>query len=228
MRISLSSPNVVRNRRPEWLAPFNFFFLPLLSDLDGYPAGCNRSNSRFIAPFSSNRAQWKNLECVNPLDGRHYRMATLPNGRQDKVVPETFRTVLRQYLRRPEAKSLAPDGGPCTAITHALLQRGSVVASRLRYVGKEADRRWEQGEDPSLLSFTPMEYRGSGVVIADRALEDEIAKRGVRELMRAAGLSQKALYAIIRGKRVRRATLQRARAALAHLPRRTSGDRKGM
>ncbi len=28
MRMALTSPNVMREQRPEWLSPFNFFFLP--------------------------------------------------------------------------------------------------------------------------------------------------------------------------------------------------------
>jgi hypothetical protein len=215
MRISLSSPNVVRNRRPEWLAPFNFFFLPLLSDLDGYPAGCNRSNSRFIAPFSSNRAQWKNLECANLSDGRHYRMATLPNGRQDKVVPETFRTVLRQYLRRPEAKSLAPDGTPCVADTRGLLQRASIMAGEIIPFGKETDRRWEQGENMSMVDFKVLEYRPSGnMVVPDPTLRDEITRQGVRKLMRTTGLSQHTIGGIRRGQAVRLRTLAILKQAL--------------
>jgi len=39
MRMAVTSPNVMRYHRPEWLAPFNFFFYPLLSELGGYPAG---------------------------------------------------------------------------------------------------------------------------------------------------------------------------------------------
>ncbi|HXY50182.1 MAG TPA: hypothetical protein VEI01_12080 [Terriglobales bacterium] len=209
MRISLSSPNIVRNHRPRWLAPFNFFFLPLLSDLDGYPAGCNRSNSRFIAPFSSNRSEWKNLKCINLLDGRHYRMATLPNDRQDRVVPETFRTILRQYLRRSEAKSLAPDGTPCVADTRGLLQRVSIVAGEIIPVGKETDRRWEQGEDMSMVDFKVLEYRAANnMVVADPTLRDEITTQGVRKLMRTTGLSQHTIEAIRAAKPVRRATLK--------------------
>ncbi len=87
MRITLTSPNVMRGSRPEWLSPFKFFFLPLLSDLDGYPAGCNRSNFKFITPFESNREKWAELEGVNIVgDGQHYRIAMLPNGKQNKVV----------------------------------------------------------------------------------------------------------------------------------------------
>ena len=111
MRMTLTSPNVMRKHRPEWLSPFNFFFLPLLSDLGGYPAGCNRSNFKFITQFSSNRRTWKKLTGVNICDGRNYRMEMFPNSKQDKVVPESFRIILRLYLRHPESKSLAP--APC-------------------------------------------------------------------------------------------------------------------
>lgn len=40
--------NVMQTSRPDWLAPFNFFLFPLLSDLGGYPAGFDRSNFNFI------------------------------------------------------------------------------------------------------------------------------------------------------------------------------------
>jgi hypothetical protein len=32
MRMVVTTPNVLKDRRPEWLGPFNFFF-PLLSEL---------------------------------------------------------------------------------------------------------------------------------------------------------------------------------------------------
>ena len=79
--MTLTSPNVMRGQRPEWLSPFNFFFLPLLSDFDGYPAGCNRSNFKFITPFESNGEKWAELEGVNIVgDGQHYQIEMTPNG----------------------------------------------------------------------------------------------------------------------------------------------------
>ncbi len=33
----------------------------------------------------------------------------------DRVIPQTFGSVLRQYPRHAESKSLAPDGTPCAA-----------------------------------------------------------------------------------------------------------------
>ena len=210
MRMALTSPNVMREQRPEWLSPFNFFFLPLLSDLGGYPAGCDRSNFKFITPFSSNRQEWKRLTGINVCDGRIYRMEMTPNGKQDKVVPESLRIILRLYLRRPESKSLAPDETACTADTKGLLKRASIVAGDTIPVGKETDRRWEQGEDMSMLDFRVLEYRPFGnVAIADPTLINEITKLGVRGSIRKTGLSQHTLEAIREGRAVRRSTLQR-------------------
>ena len=117
--------------------------------------------------------------------------------------------LLRLYLCHPEAKSLAPDGTPCVADTRGLLKRASIVAGELRYVGKETDRRWTEGEDLSLLTFTGVEYLPSGNVVADSTLRDEIKSSGLRELMRTTGLSQHTIEAIREGKPVRRKTLQR-------------------
>jgi hypothetical protein len=210
MRMTLTSPNIMRERRPEWLSPFNFFLLPLLSDLGGYPAGCDRSNFKFIVPFSSNRRKWKTLMGINLCDGRNYAMEMTPSGKQNKVVPESFRIILRLYLRRPESKSLAPDETVCTAETKGLLKRASVVAGQIIPVGKETDRRWEQGEDMSLLDFRVLEYRPSGdLVVADPTLDNKIANLGMRKLMRETGLSQHTIEAIRSGRAVRRATLHR-------------------
>ena len=215
MRMTLTSPNVMRTHRPEWLFPFNFFFFPLVSDLGGYPAGCDRSNFRFITPFESAREKWKQLEGINLCDEQPYAMAMFPNGKQNKVIPESFRIVLRLYLGRSESKSLASDGTPCVSDTQGLLKRASVVAGEIVPVGKETDRHWEQGEDMSLLDFQVLEYRPSGkLVIADASLREEMEEQSLRKLMRRSGLSQKALYAILRGQPVRQRTLATLRRTL--------------
>jgi hypothetical protein len=50
-------------------------------------------------------------------------------------------------------KSLALDGSPCDADTVGLLRRALIVAGNVIPVGKETDRHWEQGEDPSMMDF---------------------------------------------------------------------------
>ena len=67
----------------------------------------------------------------------------------------------------------------------------------------------------SMLDFKVLEYRPSGkMVVADPTLRNEIAKQGVRELMRKTGLSQHTIEAIRAGQPVRRETLQRMQAAV--------------
>jgi hypothetical protein len=90
-----------------------------------------------------------------------------------------------------------------------LLRRTPATADGFRYIGKETDRHWEQGEDMSLLDFQVLQYRPSGkAVTADPAIREGMAQFSLRELMRKTGLSQKALYAIRRGRPVRQRTLR--------------------
>jgi hypothetical protein len=218
MRMAMTSPNVMRASRPEWLAPFNFFFFPLLSDLGGYPAGFDRSNFKFITPPESNRKKWETLEGVNLLEvlgGRTYRISMVPDTKQRNVVPESMRIILKQYLRHPEAKSLAPDGTACIGSTQGLLQRVSILAGEIVPVGKETDRRWEQGEDPSLVDFKVHEFRKTArMVVAEPSDTKRWKKTGVRQLIRKSRLSQKAVYAIINEQPVRLNTLATFRRAV--------------
>ena len=115
--------------------------------------------------------------------------------------------MLYLYTKHPEAKSLAPDGSPCTCDTSGLLQRSSVVAASRRYVGKETDRRWEQGEDLSLVEFTSFEYQQSKQIVAGEDIKRDILKTGIRNLERGTGVSHHTLDRILRGEAVRRKTL---------------------
>ncbi len=59
------------------------------------------------------------------------------------------------------------------------------MAADIIPVGKETDRRWEQGEDMGMLDFQVLEYRANGnMVLADETLRDQIAEVGMREMMR--------------------------------------------
>jgi len=215
MRMNMTSPNVMRHNRPDWLAPFNFFLFPLISDLGGYPPGLDRTTFNFIVPFEPDRRKWKTLEGINLWDERIYRIAMRPDGRRNTVVPESLRIILSQYLRHPEVKSLAPDGTACVGSTHGLLGRTSIVAGDIVPVGKETDRHWEQGEDTSLLDFKLKEYRkASKMVVAEVSDRRRWKKTGVRKLIHKSRLSQKAVYAIINGQPVRLQTLATFRRAI--------------
>jgi hypothetical protein len=115
---------------------------------------------------------------------------------------------LNQYLGKPEVKSLAPNGEPCGPKTEGLLQRAKIVARRLIPVGKETDRHWEQGEDPSMLDPKIQMFGQTGkLVVADEYEISEWRKIGFRKLMRATKLTQKAITSILSGKSVRKQTM---------------------
>ena len=184
MRMVVTTPNVFRHRRPEWLGPFNFFLFPLLSEtFGGYPAGFDKFNFVFITPYESDRKKWSSLKGVNLVDGEPYQIAMQPTLNQDKVLPESFRILLRKYLGKPEVKSLSPDGTPCTGTTRGLLQMARVAAGRLVPVGKETDRRWEQGEDPSMIDSDIYVYeKRTKLVIADPSERKRFEAIGLRRL----------------------------------------------
>jgi hypothetical protein len=154
------------------------------------------------------------LTCINVVDGSQYELALEQDVLRTKIIPQTYGYVLHFFPFREESKSLAPDGAPCGARTRGVLRRASVVAGQQHFVGKETDRRWEFGEDLSLLrSSKAMEYRRR-TTIADRALREQVSAAGVRALMRSTGLSQHTIEAIRGGRRVRAATLRRLQRAL--------------
>ena len=92
------------------------------------------------------------------------------------------------------------------------------MARRLIPVGKETDRHWEQGEDPSMLDPKIQIYGHTGkLVVADEYERREWRKIGVRKLMRATKLTQATIYSIVRGEGVRPQTMAVFRAGLGLL-----------
>ena len=219
MRMVVTTPNVFKQRRPDWLGPFNFFLFPLLSEVfGGYPAGFDRSNFIFITPYESNRRKWSSLTGINLADGEPYQIALRPTFNQDKVLPESFRILLRKYLAKSEVKSLAPDGAPCVGTTRGVLRRARITLGKVVPVGKETDRRWEQGEDSSLIDSDIYVYeQRTKLAVADASERRKWAALGVRRLIRESRLSQAPVSNAIRGKPVRRQTLSIIRHTAAKL-----------
>jgi len=109
--------------------------------------------------------KWLAADYINIYDRKHYSLALQQSPRIDKVIPKTFGYISRLYPLHPEHKSLAPDGEPCNGNTRGLLQRMHVIGSQLRYIGKETDRKWDQGEDFSLMTFKPAQFDELGKMV---------------------------------------------------------------
>jgi len=204
MPIVISTPNILQRLEPR---PFSFLLIPQVDSQGGLPANVDSSHFTLVTSYTSNRSDWLNSECVNIFDGEIYHLALTQTGKLDKVIPRTYGHVLYLYTKHPEAKSLAPDGTTCTCETRGLLQRSSVIAASRRYVGKETDRRWEQGEDLRLVEFKAVEYQGSKRVVASDEIKEQILKTGIRKVERETRVSHHTINKVLKGEGVRRKTL---------------------
>ena len=211
----VTTPNVLKDKRPDWLGPFNFFLFPLVSERGGYPKGFDRSTFLFITPMQSDRRKWKTMEGINLYDGLSYEISMVPTLKQDKVIPESFKIILNQYLRKPEVKSLGPDGNPCIGTTQGVLGRTRIVAGRLIPVAKETDRRWVHGEDPGMIDPKSRLYeQPSKMCVGDPEERKAWKKLGIRRLKRESNLAQKTIYNILAGVPVRCVSMSTFRQAV--------------
>jgi len=128
----------------------------------------------------------------------------------DKVIPKTFVQLLHAYQRHPEAKSLAPDGTLCEADTSGLLQRSHIIVGELRYIGKETDRKWEEGEDISMVEFKATEYGRMRRVVASEEMKADIDRIGIKKCGRESGMDYKnVVRKLVRGLTVKRSSYSR-------------------
>lgn len=143
---------------------------------------------------------------MNVHDGKRYKMADCTKEEtptHNVVFPSQFARLLVQYQEHPEAKSL--DGTPCAADTKGLLKRAHIIAGELRYVGKETDRKWEEGNDLSVVEFKTTEYGRATRVVASEEVKNDIAKIGINKCARASGFDRKNfIRKLVRGIPVKR------------------------
>jgi hypothetical protein len=209
MRLTITTYNVLA-MLGEWdvARPYNFLFLPMVDPTFGY-AFDRRADERvlLVCPFSSHQPRWFDLKCVNVHDGKKYKMVDYTKETDPShsvVFPSQFARLLIQYQEHPEAKSLAPDGSPCRADTRGLLRRAHITAGELRYVGKETDRKWEEGDDISVLEFKTTEYGRATKVVASEEVKKDIRKSGIKKCARESGFTRFFVRKLLRGRTVRR------------------------
>lgn len=224
MRVAVTTPQVLKTMRHregalsycDRMKPGNFVLMPILDTLGGYPAGIDRNRFTLIGPSTDDPFLWHRNIYTNIHDGKTYRLA--PEGRQRsyEARAKTRGDYIRQYIRHPEAKSLAPDGQPCGPDTHGLLMRTHVMANGVRRIGKETDRRWEQGEDISIVESEVTEYTPDETarLVADPELIANSPEISIRNLAKKAGVSENTVKAARRGERLRRVTAERLKKAL--------------
>jgi hypothetical protein len=197
MRLTITTYNVLE-MLGEWeiARPYNFLLLPMVDPVFGIAFHRQgNENVLLVCPFSSKQEEWYDLDCINVHNGKEYKMLNCWKANGDipynVVFPAQFAHLLVQYQQHPEAKSLAPDGTSCTANTKGLLQRAHVIAGEIRYVGKETDRKWEEGDEISVLEFAAIEYGRKGKVVASDEVKARISRIGINKCARESGFDRK-------------------------------------
>jgi hypothetical protein len=157
MRMTVSTPAVLGILK-RFTRPSNFVLVPLLFQRS-YFQRTNASKLSLIMPLSKHRDEWLNTMATDTQEGKKYPICLLdPTGRTKKIEVKCYGNILGEYRNHPEAKFLGPDGIPCHGQTRGVLTRTELVTGRIRYIGKETLRRWEQGEDLSMVDFKCSEY----------------------------------------------------------------------
>ena len=228
MRFTITTPEVLKvpqahqSKLPyrDRVKPLNFIQSPIISDLGGHPIVCDPNAFTLVAAYSDDTAGWYDRTYTNIHGGKIYRLGRPGRRLPSEADPMTLLDVISQYRWHPEAKSLAPDGTPCTARTHGLLLRAPITLGSLGYIGKETDRRWEQGEDITILTAKPTQYRPNETEQL-MTVDDELQSKGsnvpVRTWARAADVSKNTVKAAMRGERLRKSTIEKLAKALGEL-----------
>ena len=225
MRFTITTPNVLKALQSrqrdlpysERAKPFGFVSSPLIDRLTGgHPIDADPDKFTLVSEYSSNPSSWFDQTYFNIHDGKSYRLARRENRISYEAEAITLGDIVDRYRWHREAKSLAPDGTECTHDTHGLLRRRPVIADSLRYIGKETDRRWEQGEEISMLNTFTLEYRPNETqnLTTEPDLQRKLHQFSIRALSETAGVSTRTIRAARAGKRLRRSTIKRLENAL--------------
>ncbi len=210
MRLTITTCNVLE-MLGEWevARPYNFLLLPMVDPTFGY-AFHRRADEKvlLVTQFSSKQTDWFCMKCMNIHSGKKYKMMDCTREKDSPynvVFPSQFARLLIEYQEHPEAKSLAPDGTACEAGTCGLLRRAHIIAGEFRFVGKETDRKWDEGHDLSVLGFKATEFGRAKRVVAIEEVKNAIREIGINKCARESGFDRKNFVRkVLRGLPVKR------------------------
>jgi len=217
MRVRITTPNVLkvlRKRNPEIAKPYNFVLSPILLQP---PADCT-----LVAPASKHPEEWSTRDYTEIHTGDAVKLGSEYNGKT--LTPQTLSNVIWRHFLHPEDKSLSPEGEFCNAYTRGLLLRRPVQAiTPFIPIGKEIERRSQEGEDISVLdSVGPVQYHPRKTAkhpSADVALIQRASRFPKKLLRREAGASQHAIDRFFRGERIHPGTRKKLAEAVQELER---------
>src|SRR5258706_8088676 len=169
-----------------------------------------------VTRFEPDHSKWMDAVCFNiddPNDAREYRLGTSFDSPHfgERPIVETFEELLHRYFYHPETKSLGPDGESCQPKTRGRLLRPHVIGGKRHRIGKEVDRRWEEGDDLEAMHQTPIEYTPRASRAREPLMQPSLSlsrlvrKIGIRKLTRQ-GFGRRIIEKISRREPVKAST----------------------
>jgi hypothetical protein len=216
MRMAVTTNSLLkRMHRLKRFRPFDLFFVPVLANC-GQPANVDPKRYMIVTRFEPDQSKWMNAVCFNiedPNDARQYRLGTTFDSPHfgERPIVETFEELLHRYFFHPESKSLGPDGEPCQPKTRGRLLRPHVIGGKRHRIGKEVDRRWEEGDDLDAMHQSPIEYTRRAtrarepLIQPSLSLSQSVRKIGIRKLIRQ-GFGRRIIEKISRRELVKAST----------------------
>jgi hypothetical protein len=216
-RVRVTTPNVLvalRKRDPGSAKPYNFALSPIL--VEPVP------HCTLVAPMCKHSEDWLTREYTEIHTGATLKLYDKYQGK--RLTPQTLSNVIWRHYLHPEDKSLSPSGEPCNFYTRGLLSRRPIEAIiPFGLIGKEIERRAQEGEDPSMLeSSGPRRYglrQGAKTRPADSSLILRASRFSKKALQRKSGASQHAIDRFFRNEPVHPATRQSLQKAVEDLER---------
>jgi len=175
-----------------------------------------------IAPASKHQEEWLTREYTEIHSGEAVKLLGEHQGKV--LLPQTLSSVIWRHYLHPEDKSFSPDGESCGAYTRGLLLRRPIQAmTPLVFIGKEIERKVQEGEDVSVLENTgPIQYQRHQTAktrAADAGLILRARRFPLRQLMRESGASQHAIERFLDGDRIHPSTRSVLASAVEKLER---------
>jgi hypothetical protein len=200
MRVRITTPNVLkalRKRSPEVAKPYNFALSPILIQ----PS----SDCTLVAPASKHPEDWLAREYTEIHSGDIVKLGSEYHGKT--LTPQTLSSVIWRHFLHPEDKSLSPDGGFSNSYTRGLLLRRPIKAiTPFIPIGKEIERRSQEGEDISIFDNAgPVKYhprKTANTRPADAALTQRASGFPKKLLRRKSGVSQHAIDRFLDSERI--------------------------
>ena len=217
MRMAVTTHSLLKRlHRLKRARPFDLFFVPVLAT-GGQPANVDPQRYMLVTRFEPDQSSWIESVCFNiddPKDAREYRLGTRFDSPHfgERPIVEIFEELLHRYFSHPESKSLGPDGELCQPKTRGRLLRPHVIGGKHHRIGKEVDRRWEEGDDLDAMRQTPIEYTRKAsraphepLVQPSPSLSQAVKKIGIRKLIRQ-GFGRRIIEKISRRELVKAST----------------------